>query len=339
MKASKGRKGIPFVQLVLRISISTSLIIWLFKMIEWDQALQMMKEGSLLFLVAAFIAIQLTVGTSVWKWQLLVHSSLKEDKRKNASLIKLGRYYYIGLFFNNFLPGSVGGDVIRILYLGKIVGVPPAAASVAFERLTSGAALTAIVLISALFMENVRPFLLSIYIVTVVVVGLFIVIGFLMKKGSKENNQTLTTIIQPSKFSTWMRKAKSALVKMRETVGNYRSESWKWWVTIIVLSFLFQIGLAWINQLLFLAFGISVPWVELLVIITLVSVITMLPVSLNGIGVREASYVFFFKELGIPDELAVTVSLLFFFLVTLSSVVGGVFWLFERRKRFEAIRQ
>ncbi|AGK52426.1 lysylphosphatidylglycerol synthase transmembrane domain-containing protein [Bacillus sp. 1NLA3E] len=339
MKSSKEQKGIPFLQLAIRITISSSLMVWLLNRIQWDQALQIMKEGSLVYFVAAFIAIQLTVGSSVWKWQLLVHSSLQKTERKNTSLTKLGRYYYIGLFFNNFLPGSVGGDVVRIFYLGKIIGIPPAATSVAFERLTSGAALTAIVLVSALFMENVRPFLLSIYIVTGAVVVLFVFIGFWMKKGNKSNALILTTSVPSSKFSIWKSKGKSALVKMGESVGNYRSESWKWWVTILVLSAIFQFGLAWINQLLFLAFGISIPWVELLVIITLISVITMLPVSLNGIGVREASYVFFFKELGVPDELAVSVSLLFFFLVTLSSIFGGVFWLFERRKRFEAIRQ
>ena len=91
-------------------------------------------------------------------------------------------------------------------------------------------------------------------------------------------------------------------------------------------------GLAWINQLLFLALGIKVPWLELLVIITLISVITMLPVSVNGLGVREGSYVFFFKQLDVPNEMAIAVSLLFFFFVSLSSLVGGLFWLSERGK-------
>lgn len=114
MKSSKEQKGIPFLQLAIRITISSSLMVWLLNRIQWDQALQIMKEGSLVYFVAAFIAIQLTVGSSVWKWQLLVHSSLQKTERKNTSLTKLGRYYYIGLFFNNFLPGSVGGDVVRI---------------------------------------------------------------------------------------------------------------------------------------------------------------------------------------------------------------------------------
>ena len=58
----------------------------------------------------------------------------------------------------------------------------------------------------------------------------------------------------------------------------------------------------------------------------------MIPVSLNGLGVREASYVLFFQSIGVPEGIALSVSLLFFFLVTISSLIGGLFWLMERRE-------
>ena len=70
--------------------------------------------------------------------------------------------------------------------------------------------------------------------------------------------------------------------------------------------------MAWINDLLFRSFGIEVSFLHLLVIITLISVITMIPVSLNGLGVREASYVLFFQSIGVPEGIALSVSLLFF---------------------------
>ena len=109
---------------------------------------------------------------------------------------------------------------------------------------------------------------------------------------------------------------------------------------ILLLSFLFQVGMAWINDLLFRSFGIEVSFLHLLVIITLISVITMIPVSLNGLGVREASYVLFFQSIGVPEGIALSVSLLFFILVTISSLIGGLFWLMERRETtHEAIRQ
>ena len=121
------------------------------------------------------------------------------------------------------------------------------------------------------------------------------------------------------------------LLNIAETTRVYQKESWLWWGMILLLSFLFQVGMAWINDLLFKSFGIDVPFLHLLVIITIISVITMIPVSLNGLGVREAGYVFFFQSIGVPDGVALSVSLLFFFLVTISSLIGGIFWLMERK--------
>ena len=126
-------------------------------------------------------------------------------------------------------------------------------------------------------------------------------------------------------------KMKQMLLNIAETTRVYQKESWLWWGMILLLSFLFQVGMAWINDLLFKSFGIDVPFLHLLVIITIISVITMIPVSLNGLGVREVGYVFFFQSIGVPDGVALSVSLLFFFLVTISSLIGGIFWLMERK--------
>jgi len=129
-----------------------------------------------------------------------------------------------------------------------------------------------------------------------------------------------------------MVKGKQAIIGIGNTAKNYRNEGWQWWGMILLLSFLFQVGMAWINDLLFRSFGIEVSFLHLLVIITLISVITMIPVSLNGLGVRETSYVLFFQSIGVPEGIALSVSLLFFILVTISSLIGGLFWLMERRE-------
>lgn len=330
MEQSINRKGSSFFQLAIRIMISTGLIAWLLYTIEWGKALQVIKEGSPFYFASAFIVIQITVFSSVWKWKSLVHSAIKDGNKQEPSFSKLGRLYYIGLFFNHFLPGSVGGDFVRILYLGRTIGMPQSTASVAFERLTSGVAMIVIVLVASLFMESVRPFLVTIYIVAAIFIGLFFLIGYWIKKGKRDKQQKNAQPV--GKWIGILNKGKNTVASIGETAADYRNESWKWWLWIAILSLFFQVGMAWINDLLFLGLGINVSWYELLVFITLISVITMLPISINGIGVREASYLLFFKELGVPDEIAVFVSLLFFVLVAISSLAGGVFWLVERRK-------
>ena len=224
--------------------------------------------------------------------------------------------------------GSVGGDVVRVFYLGKRTSVASATTSVLFERLTAGFALVGIVLISALFMDQSRPYLITL----LVLMGIAVVGYIFMKRFVKNVNQADTHSPSQGKLGNLMMKAKKVIVGIGETAKNYKNESWQWWGIIMLLSLLFQVGMAWINDLLFRSFGIEVSFLHLLVIITLISVITMIPVSLNGLGVREASYVLFFQSIGVPEGISLSVSLLFFFLVTISSLIGGLFWLLERRE-------
>ena len=336
MKKSKENKVKSYLQLLIRFIVSVGLMVWLVTMIDWDEAFRIMKEGSPFYFVLAFLAIQITVATSIWKWRMLIQSSEKKLRSDQISPTYLGKLYYIGLFFNNFMPGSVGGDVVRIFYLGKKTGVATATTSVLFERITAGFALVGIVLISALFMDQSRPYLISLLILIIIAVALYIIIKLFMKKVTVTERDSSSQ----SKLSILMVKGKQVIIGIGDTAKNYRNESWEWWGMILLLSFLFQVGMAWINDLLFRSFGIEVSFLHLLVIITLISVITMIPVSLNGLGVREASYVLFFQSIGVPEGIALSVSLLFFILVTISSLIGGLFWLMERRDtNSEAIRQ
>ncbi|MEH7156248.1 lysylphosphatidylglycerol synthase transmembrane domain-containing protein [Neobacillus drentensis] len=316
--------------LIIRVFGSTFLIFWILNKMEWNKVIEIAKEGSPFYFLAAFVAIQLTVFSSIVKWKMLVDSSLKQDKKQYASFFKLGRLYYIGLFFNNFLPGSVGGDVVRVYYLGRITGVPIATASVAFERITSGMALVVIAVLSSFSMEAARPYVLTTTLVLGIILILLLLVGKLVKTMKSRDGVTGdTTDVSMDK---WFIKLKKALLKTSEAALNYRKEHFIWWIKIIMLSLLFQVGLAWINDLLFLSIGIDIPWINLLMIITLISVISMLPISLNGLGVREGCYVFFFKELGVSAETSLTISLLFFIFVSISSLAGGLFWMAERGK-------
>jgi uncharacterized membrane protein YbhN (UPF0104 family) len=72
---------------------------------------------------------------SVTKWQLLLYA-----KKINLSWIELWHAYWAGLFFNNFLPSSIGGDALRIIWVGKSRGDSSgAAASVIVERILATA--------------------------------------------------------------------------------------------------------------------------------------------------------------------------------------------------------
>jgi len=323
MSKEKDKSLLP---LLIKSIVSIGLLTWFAFSINWVEAWNTMKHGKPIYLLASFIAIQLTVLSSVWKWKISINSFDKQYK-KTIKFTYLSRLYYIGLFFNNFLPSSIGGDVMRIFYLGKKIGNVKAGTSVALERITSGLAMIVIVLVAALFFDKVRPFLTTVYIILGIIVGAVLFFMWALKK-SKGGSQTNIK---------WLSKLQKIFLEFGTSLIDFKKESKTWWLQVIILSFAFQFGMAWINQLLFKSFGIDVPFYQLLVFITLISIITMLPISVNGLGVREAGYLLFFKEIGMVASVSVSVSLLFFILVAISSLAGGVFWLLERRIENEAL--
>ncbi|NDE76852.1 MAG: TIGR00374 family protein, partial [Proteobacteria bacterium] len=92
--------------------------------------------------LATGLAILLTIAAvivSAWKWQLLLRA-VDQD----VSLFRLSDAYLVGLFFNNFLPSNIGGDVARAHAIGRHTGrLGVVVASIAGERLLAGLALGA----------------------------------------------------------------------------------------------------------------------------------------------------------------------------------------------------
>ena len=100
---------------------------------------------------------------------------------------------------------------------------------------------------------------------------------------------------------------------------------------VLLASILFQIIVATVNYFLFAAFDVPVPLAACVLLTPMAFTITMVPVSLSGMGVREAAYAFFFGLVGVGAEAAVLVSLAFFVLVALTSLPGAFLFLHERR--------
>ena len=82
MTNTKEGKAKTSLQSIVRIVVSTGLMAWLLTMIDWDEAFRVMREGSPFYFVAAFLAIQITVLTSIWKWKML--SRITREKEQST---------------------------------------------------------------------------------------------------------------------------------------------------------------------------------------------------------------------------------------------------------------
>ena len=98
-----------------------------------------------------------------------------------------------------------------------------------------------------------------------------------------------------------------------------------------LLALAFHLTQVWIQILIGRALDFETPWSYACVFFPLVDIITMLPVSFSGIGLREGGLLFFLSKLGVAPEKAVACGILWLAVVIVSGLVGGVVFVARRR--------
>ena len=236
------------------------------------------------------------------RWMILARSGGIETTYGRAL-----RAYFIGAFVNCFGLGTVGGDLTRgLLIAGKQPRKTAAMASVVADRLHGLAVLALVGSISAILLGHEMmqwPLLLTLSAIgPVVIAGWLFGPWFLMKFFSK--NSSLRS------------KAEQVSMVFPKDPGTIA------FITCISIVFhLFQISLHWVMGIIL---GVSVPWSYLLVVVPFVNILSSLPISWNGLGVRENAYVFFFSPVVLTKEQAVAFGAIWLLSVTTASAVGGI---------------
>jgi uncharacterized protein (TIRG00374 family) len=225
---------------------------------------------------------------------------------------------FIGYFFNNFLPTSIGGDIAKAYYASKRTNNKVASyAAVLADRMLGLIANLLIALIGLLFIGKTLDNKFIIWTVPVVFILTVIFIAILLKK----NN---ITVRNSSGKSGMLHAIKDKLLKLYKAINLYRNSP-----ALIVKGIALSLGLqamAILSIYLFVVcIGGDVPLFKLFLIIPLVWALSMLP-SLNGLGVREGAFVYFLKGY-IGPEKAFAVSLLWLGLIMLYSIAGGIYQL------------
>ncbi|MDO8473609.1 MAG: lysylphosphatidylglycerol synthase transmembrane domain-containing protein, partial [Dehalococcoidia bacterium] len=273
--------------------------------------------ASIFFLAIGILTVVLAVVVSAYKWQRLL-----SVQGVVAPLPKLFVFYLVGLFFNNFLPTNIGGDVMRIADVAKLSGkAAESTASVIAERLLAAFALALTAAIGLALSYNVsgafRWWVVGIFGVTLSIILLF-AIGRVREALGRR-------IKLPEKFAI-RRRLGGVGSSMGACLRDRGNVAW-----VVFYSMVFQLTVVLVTYFIFLALGSHVPadiglwrlFIYCVAFIPIISALQMLPISISGFGVREGAYVYFFGAVGIASETAIAASLLFWILVALVSLAGG----------------
>ena len=101
----------------------------------------------------------------------------------------------------------------------------------------------------------------------------------------------------------------------------------------IPLILAFQFSTIVCGYLVFLAFAVDLPFYNHLAILPLIQIISIIPVSISGFGIREGSFVYFYRILGVNENIAFFASLLYFSLLVLTpALIGMILYLVDKKE-------
>jgi len=306
------------VFLALKISVSIILLVVLFRQIDVASLWSTARRASLVWLLAALGIYGINLLASTWRWHLLLDAQQVPVGRRSL----LGSFM-VATFFNNFLPSNIGGDVIRISdTAGPAQSTTRAAAVVLTDRALGLMALVFVAALGASAAGAVHPAALPIWPV-------WLWVGFLAFAAA-----SAPAVFAPDGFGRLLRPLTvfhpewvgNRIDKVTEVLSRFRKQpgalagcfGWAIFVQATMVVFYFAVAYA-----LHLNLSIS----DLAVIVPLSFVVQMLPVSVNGFGVREATFTFYFTRIGQPIESALLVSLVPQALIMLSSLSGAAVYL------------
>jgi uncharacterized protein (TIRG00374 family) len=266
--------------------------------------------------------VVLTIISS-WRWRILLHS-----KGIDISLFRLISFYFIGRFFNLFLPTSMGGDVVRIVSVATHSGEKEEAlASVFVERLVGMITLLA-VSICALF------FGLRNYDLPVITASLFFVAGLsvlILWLVFDKRLLARISVFLGNRFHP----ALGVLGKITRVQGVIRDYKDNPLVMVKVfgvscLFYFMAIVNVWVSAR---AFVPDVAFSSMLLAVPAIMLVMNLPVSIGGLGLMEASYTLIFPLFGYTPALALSVALLMRFKTLVYGGVGAILHLNLLRSR------
>jgi uncharacterized protein (TIRG00374 family) len=309
----------------VKIAVSIALLVVLFSRVDVPRLWGVARSASAGWLALAIGLYFLMILASAWRWGLLLQA-----QNIRLPFRRLTSSFLVATFFNNFLPSNIGGDVLRVADTAPAAGSKTLATTVVLIDRAIG--LLGLVLVAALGATAATrmaaaggpagPFLLWTGFVVAMVVAIPVLLA----------PHALARVLQPLRtfHPEWvderLGRLTSALLRFREApaaIGACFAGA------IFVQGVLVAFYLAVAHSM-----RIPVSFAELAVVVPISFIVQMVPVSMNGFGVREATFGFYFSRLGLPLESALLVSFMGAALIMLVSLSGA--FAYVGRSRYAA---
>lgn len=323
-----------------KLFISILVLFLLLNKINIDAFSQVIINIEWIYLFFSLFIYLFAQAICALKWKILANSL-----GITLPLKEFIAYYFIGMFFNLFLPTSIGGDISKCYYLVKRKHKwSHTIVSILGERLAGAISMAMILVIGTVFLRNhsisikaiaaIKTVILSIsFSPKFIVLILIVILTLIILK--------ITHLLPDSRYLL----SHSWINQIREHFSPVFTSLWKMPAVIfkaIGLGLVFQLLIILIHILIGYSLALTIPFLYYFIVYPIADLISFLPFSFNGIGLREWSYTYLLGLIGIPQEKAFGFSLLWFSILLLSSLLGGIVFTlgnFESPRRISMVAE
>jgi uncharacterized membrane protein YbhN (UPF0104 family) len=315
------------VALALKFTVSAVLLWLLFRRADLSTTVGHIRQMNLLWTAAALGMYALMLLVSAWRWRLLL-----SVQTVHVSLGTLTKSFLVATFFNNFLPSNIGGDVVRVADTAPFAGSKTLATTVVLlDRILGLIALLAVAAAASALAAAGGLWLAGTGYVWLALVGIAAALFLFMRV--------------PDSVSRVLKAAGEGRAAALQTRVNNLAHAVERFGSDPAAVWLAFAGAVAVQALLVLFYvcaarslAVPLPLLAAAVIVPVSLAVQMVPVSINGFGVREAVFAFFFTSLGFDVGSALTLSLGSAALIMLFSLSGGGVFLLRTKARFVAER-
>jgi len=304
--------------LLLRLCISAGLLVFLFVWVDIDFDNLWPDDGQAVgWLVAALACVIASVVLAAFRWKQVC-----EALGLTVPTQRLVWHNFAAQFVSNFLPTTVGGDVLRVTRLGKDTSDRPTSfTTVIFERLSGWMVLPASIFVGLLLDSSLRGLGAATRATMIAAIATLVVLALVILAAGNDYSGRLLARYESS--LAWLHAIHEGLDVLRtkpRDVGRILA-SGALYQGVLVLAFWCAAHSIGIEEFGFRAALAFVP---------AVLIVQVLPLGIGGLGVREGALVLFLGSLDIADDKAVALGLTIYALTIVTSLIGLPSLMFNR---------
>lgn len=299
----------------VQAAVTVLLLVLLFRGFDWPRFGALLAHLPVSYYIGSLVIVLACQLLYAWRWHVLLTAA-----GVPVPLWRTAEQYFIGNFVNSFIPSTVGGDVARGYRLGREHGFHTVAASIVLDRALGIGLLSALAAL-AMWIAPVPDAAFRTVRLILAVTALGAAGGVaVISTGTGGLSRRLARFgPRAALIADHLQRFRRECAIVRDPVVLVKAVA-----AVSVYFVLLTIAYEWFLDL---QLGHLASFVSVLAVVASANALSNVPVSINGLGLREQLHVVLLRSLGVPKEPAVAISLLVFMHQWMLSLAGGVFWM------------